>query len=169
MEFDVFGLDHIAMVTGRVTANVPPQAIGFRIDTPDMEVVDLGTEFALKVDSSGKSRLVVLEGEVEARLKKGMNNENYPLIIAKDRLEELDRSPSYLEKVYDPESFAPSPVRDELIRATGGMIHSLQDRHEICDMGVLSMTISCFSQSDWILCLQSLFRLTLRSRAPIVY
>lgn len=127
VEFDVFGLDHIAMVTGRVTANVPPQAIGFRIDTPDMEVVDLGTEFALKVDSSGKSRLVVLEGEVEARLKKGLNNENYPLIIAKDRLEELDRSPSYLEKVYDPESFAPSPVRDELIRATGGMIHSLQD------------------------------------------
>jgi hypothetical protein len=127
VEFDVLGLDHIAMVTGRMTANVPPQAIGFRIDTPDMEVVDLGTEFALKVDSSGKSRLHVLEGEVEARLKKGLNNENYPLIIAKDRLEELDRSPSYLEKVYDPISFAPSPVRDELIRATGGMVHSLQD------------------------------------------
>ena len=127
VEFDVFGLDHIAMVTGRMTAKVPPQAIGFRIDTPDMEVVDLGTEFALKVDSFGKSRLHVLEGEVEARLKEGLNNENYPLIIAKDRLEELDRSPSYLEKVYDPVSFAPSPVRDELILATGGMVHSLQD------------------------------------------
>lgn len=127
VEFDVYGLDHIALVTGRVTANVPPQAIGFRIDTPDMEVVDLGTEFALRVDGTGKSRLHVLEGEVEARLKKGLNNENYPLVIAKDRLEDLDRSPSYLEKVYDPESFAPSPMRDQLIRATGGMIHSLQD------------------------------------------
>lgn len=127
VEFDVFGLDHIALVTGRVTANVPSQAIGFRIDTPDMEVVDLGTEFALKVDGSGKSRLHVLEGEVEARLKKGLNNENYPLVIAKDRIEELDRSPSYLDKVYDPESFAPSPVRDQLVRATGGMVQSLQD------------------------------------------
>ncbi len=127
VEFDVYGLDHISLVTGRVTANVPPQAIGFRIDTPDMEVIDLGTEFALKVDGTGKSRLHVLEGEVEARLKKGLNNENYPLIIAKDRLEDLDHSPSYLEKVYDPESFAPSPTRDQLIRTTGGMVHSLQD------------------------------------------
>jgi len=127
VEFDVFGLDHISLLTGRMTANVPPQAIGFRIDTPDMEVVDLGTEFALKVDDAGKSRLHVLEGEVEARLKKGENNEDYPLRIAKNRLEDLPQKLSYLEREYDPESFAPSPLQDQLIQATGGMVHSLQD------------------------------------------
>ena len=58
-------------MTGKVTANVPPRAIGFRIDTPDMEVIDLGTEFALRVDPAGESRLHVLEGEVEARKENG--------------------------------------------------------------------------------------------------
>lgn len=127
VEFDLIGLDHISLITGQVTANVPPQAIGFRIDTPDMEVVDLGTEFALKVDSSGQSRLHVLEGEVEARLISGLENESNPLVIAKGRLGELAQSPSYLEHNYDPKSFAPSPLRDRHIQATSGMVHSLQD------------------------------------------
>lgn len=127
VEFDVFGQDHLSLISGRLTANVPPQAIGFRIDTPDMEVVDLGTEFALKVDSSGESKLHVLEGEVEARLKEGMDFENTPLVIAKERLNELPQSPSYLEREYDPISFAPSPEKDALIRAIGGMVHNLQE------------------------------------------
>ena len=127
VEFEVFGQDHLALVSGRLTANVPEQAIGFRIDTPDMEIVDLGTEFALKVDSSGESKLHVLEGEVEARLKQGLDFENEPLIIAKGRLDELSQNPSYLEREYDPIAFAASPDRDELIRATGGMMQSLHE------------------------------------------
>lgn len=127
VEFEVFGQDHLALLSGRLTANVPEQAIGFRIDTPDMEVVDLGTEFALKVDSSGESKLHVLEGEVEARLKQGLDFENEPLIIAKERLDELVQNPSYLEREYDPVAFAASPYRDELIRATGGMMQSLHE------------------------------------------
>ncbi len=127
VEFDVLGQDHLTLVSGRLTANVPPEAIGFRIDTPDMEVVDLGTEFALKVDSSGESKLHVLEGEVEARLKEGMDYENAPLVIAKERLNELSQNPSYLEREYDPISFAASPEKDELIRTIGGMVHNLQE------------------------------------------
>lgn len=126
-EFDIFGLDHIALMAGRVTANVPPRAIGFRMDTPDMEVVDLGTEFALRVDSSGVSRLHVLEGEVEARKKIGMGVENVPLVIARDSMHDLVESPSYLDCNYDPETFAPSPLRDRLIQATDGKLRSLQD------------------------------------------
>lgn len=127
VEFEIFGQDHLSLISGQLTAKVPPQAIGFRIDTPDMEVVDLGTEFALKVDSSGESRLHVLEGEVEARLKDGFDFENQPLVIAKESLGELRQQPSYLELEYDPASFAPSPERDELIRGTGGMMQSLQE------------------------------------------
>jgi len=126
-EFDIFGLDHLALMAGRVTANVPPRAIGFRIDTPDMEVVDLGTEFALRVDSTGESRLHVLEGEVEARKKMGTGLENLPMVIAKDSMHELVESPSYLDCNYDPENFAPSPLRDRLIQATDGKLRSLQD------------------------------------------
>ncbi|HCR31360.1 MAG TPA: hypothetical protein DIV79_15245 [Opitutae bacterium] len=126
-EFDIFGLDHITLMTGRVTANVPPRAIGFRIDTPDMEVIDLGTEFALRVDPAGESRLHVLEGEVEARKKMGVGLENVPMIIAKDSMHDLVESPSYLDCNYDPETFAPSPLKDRLIQATDGKLRSLQD------------------------------------------
>lgn len=51
---------------GRVIADVPEAAIGFRLDTPDMEVKDLGTVFAVSVDKHGKaSQVDVLDGEVE--------------------------------------------------------------------------------------------------------
>ena len=126
-EFDIFGLDHIALMSGKLTANVPPRAIGFRIDTPDMEVIDLGTEFALRVDPAGESKLHVLEGEVEARKKMGEGLENVPMIIAKDSMHDLVDSPSWLDCNYDPESFAPSPLRDRLIQATDGNLRSLQD------------------------------------------
>ncbi len=51
---------------GRVVADVPESAIGFRLDTPDMEVKDLGTVFAVSVDRGrGKSQVDVIDGEVE--------------------------------------------------------------------------------------------------------
>jgi hypothetical protein len=51
---------------GRVVADIPESAIGFRLDTPDMEVKDLGTVFTVSVDrDQGKSQVDVIDGEVE--------------------------------------------------------------------------------------------------------
>jgi len=50
--------------TGRVMAEVPPQARGFRVGTPQVKVVDLGTEFGLHVKGTG-AEVHVFEGEVE--------------------------------------------------------------------------------------------------------
>lgn len=50
---------------GRVRAQVPPAARGFSIVSPQFELVDLGTEFALSVDADGDSKVQVLDGEVE--------------------------------------------------------------------------------------------------------
>lgn len=51
---------------GRVVAEIPKSAIGFRLDAPDMEVKDLGTVFAVSVDkNNGASQVDVLDGEVE--------------------------------------------------------------------------------------------------------
>lgn len=48
---------------GRITANVPPQAVGFQVDVPQMEVVDLGTSFT--IDAGDEQSVVhVLEGQV---------------------------------------------------------------------------------------------------------
>lgn len=55
---------------GKLAASVPPRARGFVIDTPTSEVVDLGTEFGVAVDSSGQSEVHVFEGEVLSRSRR---------------------------------------------------------------------------------------------------
>jgi hypothetical protein len=49
---------------GRLTAEVPPQARGFRIGTPQVDVVDLGTVFGLNVRDR-RTELHVFKGSVE--------------------------------------------------------------------------------------------------------
>lgn len=56
--------------SGKLVAKVPPNAIGFRIDTPSAEIIDLGTEFGVDVLANGDSQVHVLEGEVKARASK---------------------------------------------------------------------------------------------------
>lgn len=50
---------------GRLRVLVPSHARGFRLDTPDAKVVDLGTEFGLAVGGTGASEVHVFDGEVE--------------------------------------------------------------------------------------------------------
>lgn len=50
--------------SGKLTAHVPPQARGFRVNTPEGAVVDLGTEFGLEVNAA-TSQVHVFKGEVE--------------------------------------------------------------------------------------------------------
>lgn len=49
---------------GKLSANVPPQAKGFRINTPKGTIVDLGTEFGLDVNDAS-AEVHVFKGEVE--------------------------------------------------------------------------------------------------------
>jgi ferric-dicitrate binding protein FerR (iron transport regulator) len=51
---------------GTLKASVPPQAVGFRVSNPSVEVTDLGTEFTMIADASGATDVLVLKGEVEA-------------------------------------------------------------------------------------------------------
>jgi hypothetical protein len=56
-----------ALARGTLKASVPPQAIGFRISNPSVEVVDLGTEFTMSAYPSGIADVLVLKGQVEAQ------------------------------------------------------------------------------------------------------
>ncbi|QDT69334.1 FecR protein [Planctomycetes bacterium MalM25] len=61
------------LLKGKLAAVAPPWATGFRIDTPGVDVIDHGTEFAVSVSDEGgdpKVNVVVTEGEVEV-LKEG--------------------------------------------------------------------------------------------------
>lgn len=51
---------------GRVVMRVTPAGHGYRMETPEGAVVDLGTEFGVSVGADGKTETHVLEGEVEA-------------------------------------------------------------------------------------------------------
>ena len=53
--------------SGRLTAEVPQQALGFRIDSPRASVVDLGTEFGLDVHRDGAADVHVFRGSVAVR------------------------------------------------------------------------------------------------------
>ena len=57
---------------GALEAKVPPQAIGFLIDTPASRVIDLGTEFKVTVADNGDTNINVLNGEVEAESRTPM-------------------------------------------------------------------------------------------------
>ncbi|MCM8525925.1 MAG: FecR domain-containing protein [Lentisphaeraceae bacterium] len=63
-EFDVNSSWEGFCHKGKLRANVPPAAHGFRIDTPKNKIVDLGTEFGVNVGSEEES-VVVFEGEIE--------------------------------------------------------------------------------------------------------
>src|SRR5207248_3774919 len=51
--------------SGKLRAKVPPQAQGFTIGTPTVDVVDRGTEFGLRVDGEDKAEVHVFQGKVE--------------------------------------------------------------------------------------------------------
>ena len=54
--------------SGLASAQVPPQARGFRMGTPRMSVVDPGTEFGVEVKNSG-TQLHVFKGEVKFQVQ----------------------------------------------------------------------------------------------------
>lgn len=56
------------LTKGLLTANVPPGAEGFTVDTPTVEVIDLGTSFGVDLREDGYSNVTVFDGEVELAL-----------------------------------------------------------------------------------------------------
>ena len=57
--------DRGELFEGRLTAEVPQQARGFTIVTPEIELVDLGTSFGMEVNSETGTGVHVFDGEVE--------------------------------------------------------------------------------------------------------
>ena len=67
-ELEMLSVDHGVLHRGQLSARVPENAIGFRVDAPGVNVVDLGTEFSLAVDGSGQPKVHVFKGKVRAAL-----------------------------------------------------------------------------------------------------
>ncbi|MHC4356237.1 MAG: FecR domain-containing protein [Planctomycetota bacterium] len=63
-EFELLSANHMKLAGGSVTAFVPEQARGFRVITPQSEIVDFGTKFGVSVASSTAYAVHVFEGWV---------------------------------------------------------------------------------------------------------
>jgi hypothetical protein len=66
-DFVVDNVLHGTIHRGRVSVTAPKRAYGFRIRSPNSEVIDLGTEFGVAVDERGGSEVHVFSGEVLSR------------------------------------------------------------------------------------------------------
>lgn len=64
-EYELIELGKTRLVSGLLTATVPPGAEGFQVDTPSAQVVDLGTAFGVELRPDGSSQVTVFDGEVE--------------------------------------------------------------------------------------------------------
>ncbi|BBO35649.1 hypothetical protein [Lacipirellula parvula] len=66
-DFVVDSAMHGTIRSGGVAVTAPKRAYGFRIRSPNAEVIDLGTVFGVNVDASGDSEVHVFSGEVLSR------------------------------------------------------------------------------------------------------
>lgn len=64
-ELEIVSVKEAKCAYGQMRVHVPSHARGFKLTTPDAQVVDLGTEFGLKVSDGGKAEVHVFDGEVE--------------------------------------------------------------------------------------------------------
>ncbi len=68
VEFTVEQANACRLDIGKLTAKVSKSAVGFTVETPDMSIVDLGTEFGVEIDDDGIAAVHVFIGRVEAEL-----------------------------------------------------------------------------------------------------
>lgn len=84
--FSLVSPQAMRLQSGRLTARVPESAIGFIVDTPTAQVVDLGTEFGVSAGDNA-SEVHVFEGEVLVKTV----NEPDPLLLREHRASRIDQ------------------------------------------------------------------------------
>ncbi len=72
--FELKDTDLLHVSSGNLVARIPEEAIGFTIVTDEAEVVDLGTEFGLRVESGRQTEVHVIEGLVEVFPRESSSN-----------------------------------------------------------------------------------------------
>ena len=82
------------LIHGKMTVEVPHEAIGFRAASATVDLVDLGTEFCMLVDKEGATEVGVLQGSVEATPRGAPGREEPPLILHQRRARRFNRTGS---------------------------------------------------------------------------
>jgi hypothetical protein len=77
---------------GTLKANVPAEAIGFRISNASVNVVDLGTEFSMVADENGATEVFVLQGAVETAARDAAGHEAAPVVLREKQARRFARA-----------------------------------------------------------------------------
>lgn len=85
--FDLVSESLVKLQRGRLSARVPEEAIGFTVQTPTAEVVDLGTDFGVTAGEND-SEVHVFEGLVMVKTAL----EPDPLLLSEHRASRIDRA-----------------------------------------------------------------------------
>lgn len=64
-EFEIDSANALHLHNGAITAQVPPQAVGFAVSSKAAQLVDLGTEFGVTATPIGATDVYVFSGQVE--------------------------------------------------------------------------------------------------------
>ena len=75
-EFRFESAQRLHMLSGRLSAEVPPAAKGFTVVTPSGDAVDLGTRFGVDVPRNGAAEIHVFQGEVIAKASGDTNKQS---------------------------------------------------------------------------------------------
>ena len=92
--------EQIFLRNGRLTAKVPSGAEGFKLNTPNAMMIDLGTEFGVIVSEAGQSELHVFKGEVKLFSEKRTGGNIYKQTFQAGQAGMVDKNGQLSEKSY---------------------------------------------------------------------
>jgi hypothetical protein len=104
---------------GQLTAEIPEQAIGFTIQTPMVNVVDLGTKFGVRVSPKGMTDVAVFSGEVVASPRDAKVDSEEAIHVIADEVRRFWNGSTVDEEPLAPPDFTLSiPKRVEIENAS---------------------------------------------------
>jgi len=114
-EIKVTRRNGIELRQGKLSADVPHQAIGFTVQTPNATVTDLGTRFGINAKAKDSSEVDVFEGKVHVMEGHDTNAADSEWSLTRNMAMVLD-SRGGVTAAAAPETAFPQPGRSVLIR-----------------------------------------------------
>jgi hypothetical protein len=122
-DFVIDNAMHGTILRGRVAVNAPRRAYGFRIRSPNSEVIDLGTEFGVSVDDGGQSEVHVFSGEVLSRpLREGEEKPGELIRLKANHGLKFASQEEHPSKIASDASLFPADSPKPLIAASGEVL-----------------------------------------------
>ncbi len=117
-DLELIGPGETRLHSGKLTANVPPEGIGFQVHTERAKVVDLGTTFGVSVGKNGATDVAVFEGRVAVT---SLANREEKIIDEGDEVSLNEGSGALTPRKFNTHSFRGWPVLFGVVN-TGGRI-----------------------------------------------